>query len=135
MIILGWRERVALPQLGIAAMKTRIDSGQRSSILHVASLRTFQRGGEIWLRFAVRPDPGHADIIVAAARLKAKTSGADAVERLHIETPMTLGERTYPIDLILTTNDAQGFALVIGRSGIKRNDLINPNRSYLLGGR
>ena len=132
MIILGWRERVALPELGIDAMKTKIDSSSLASVVHVTSLQSFERGGEQWLRFAVRPDPGSTDIIVAAAPLKSRGSDADG-QRLVIDTPITLGERTYPVELTLTTQAAQDFALIIGRSGIKRGYLIDPNRSYLLG--
>lgn len=135
MNILGWREMVALPDLGVDAVKAKIDSGRRSSLLHVASLQSFQRAQEQWLRFAVRPDPTRADIIVSAARLKSKTSSADSGERLHIETLLALGERIYPLEIILTTAEPADFALIIGRSGIKRDDVIDPNRSYLLRGR
>jgi hypothetical protein len=133
MNILGWREMVALPDLGVDAVKAKIDSGRRSSLLHVASLQSFQRAQQEWLRFAVRPDPTRADIIVSAARLKSTTSSADG-ERLHIETLLAVGERTYPLEIILTTAEPADFALIIGRSGIKRDDVIDPNRSYLLRG-
>jgi ribosomal protein S6--L-glutamate ligase len=98
----------------------------------VASLQSFRRGQEDWLRFAVRPDPTRADIVVSAARLKSKTRNG---ERLHIETLLAIGERTYPLEIILTDASAADFALIIGRSGIKRDDVIDPNRSYLLHGR
>ncbi len=133
MIILGWRERVALPELGIDAMKAKIDSARRSSVLHVTSLQSFERGGGEWLRFAVRPNPAKTDIVVSAAPLKSKAAGVEG-EQLQIETPISVGERTYPIELTLTTEDAQDFALIIGRAGIKRGYVIDPNRSYLVGG-
>ena len=52
-IVLGWREWLALPQLGIAAIKAKIDSGARSSALHVDSLEGLARDGDRWLRFVV----------------------------------------------------------------------------------
>jgi len=52
-IVLGWREWLALPQLGIAAIKAKVDSGARTSSLHVESLDEFEQDGRPWLRFAV----------------------------------------------------------------------------------
>ena len=54
-LLIGWREWVSLPQLGLAAIKAKIDTGARSSSLHVTALETFQREGRLWLRFAVAP--------------------------------------------------------------------------------
>ncbi|HVC17837.1 MAG TPA: RimK/LysX family protein, partial [Rhodanobacter sp.] len=45
LVTLGWRERLALPQLGIAMLKAKLDTGARSSSLHVDALESFQRGG------------------------------------------------------------------------------------------
>ena len=54
LITLGWRERLALPQLGIGLLKAKLDTGARSSSLHVDTLEEFQRDGAIWLRFTMR---------------------------------------------------------------------------------
>ena len=134
MITLGWRERVALPELGIEAIKTMLDSGRRASLIHVASLQSFERGGAEWLRFAVRPEPARSDVIVAAAPLKSGRVGGDdgGGEELAIETPIRLGQRTYPVELTLTTAAPSAFTLILGRSGLKRGYVIDPHRSYLL---
>src|SRR3546814_17481390 len=55
LMILGWRERLALPALGIARLKAKLDTGARSSSLHVDTLETFRRDGDVWLRFSLHP--------------------------------------------------------------------------------
>jgi hypothetical protein len=53
--LIGWREWLALPALGWPEVKAKIDTGGRSSSLHVASVEAFERDGCTWLRFAVAP--------------------------------------------------------------------------------
>ena len=58
-ITLGWRERLALPELGIPLLKAKLDTGARSSSLHVDALESFEREGETWLRFGVNVGGRH----------------------------------------------------------------------------
>ena len=136
--VIGWREWITLPDLGIDRIKAKIDTGARSSSLHAYDIRGFKRGRASWVRFRVHPvQRNHRVAIEAEARVIGKrtvrtSSGHDSL-RWVIETDVLLGGERWPIEMTLTRRDAMGFRMLLGRQAVRGHFLVNPDRSFLFG--
>lgn len=136
--VLGWREWVALPDLGIAAIKAKIDTGARSSALHAFDVETFSVDGREKIRFKVHPKQrdttqtaiAEADIL---ERRAVRNSGGHAELRYTILTSVEMGGGRWSIELTLTNRDAMGFRMLLGRQAVRSRFFVDPGRSFLLG--
>ena len=63
-LVLGRDEWVALPDLGLPAIRAKVDTGARTSALHAFALQTFGPAEAPWVLFRVQPIPGRADVDV-----------------------------------------------------------------------
>ena len=137
--IIGNREWCAFPELGIPAVKARVDSGAKTSSLHAFDIEPFERGGEPWVRFTAHPvqDDDEASTVVCEQPLVAKrgvkSSSGDVEKRYVIRTVLTLGEQSWPVELNLTNRDSMGYRMLLGREAMMGRVLIDPEKSCCMG--
>jgi hypothetical protein len=137
-IMLGWREWVSLPELGIDHIKAKVDTGARTSALHAFEVTPFKEGGKQRVRFRVHPlqkDTAtevtcEADVI---DRRQVRDSGGHTEQRWVIVTPVKLGGQRWDIEMTLTERDNMLFRMLLGRTAIKGRCTVDPSRSYLSG--
>ena len=134
--IVGWRERVSLPKLGVTSVKVKIDTGARSSALHAFDIEYFKKGDIDYVRFNVHPSQRSEDKIVPAeAKLldvrSVRNSGGQSESRPVIETTVTLNEHSWPIELTLTNRDVMGFRMLLGRQALRQKFLVDSGSSYV----
>lgn len=133
--ILGRKEWVALPGLGLTAVKAKIDTGARTSALHARAIETFGSGVSLNVRFLVHPIPLRPDIEVACQApvkdLREVTSSNGEKERRYIiETRLSIDGREWPIELGLTNREAMTHRMLIGRQAIPADALVDPARAF-----
>ena len=136
--LLGWREWVRLPELGIPWIKTKVDTGARTSALHAFHIESRRRGGKRLAHFAIHPIQRRDDIVVECwAEIVDQRvvcdSGGHREKRYVIRTPLQVGDALWPIELTLTNRDTMLFRMLLGRTAISRHALVNPGVSYLSG--
>ncbi|MEI7035769.1 ATP-dependent zinc protease family protein [Fulvimonas yonginensis] len=133
-ITLGWRERLALPQLGIGQLKAKLDTGARSSALHVDTLETFRRGDALWLRFSVSPGRRHPHAVLCEApaldRRVVVDTGGHGTERWFVRSEVVLAGERFEIDISLTDRRHMLFPMLLGRSALHGRFAVDPALSY-----
>jgi len=139
MPLIGWREWLAFPELGIPAIKAKIDTGARTSALHAFFVEPYREGGRDHVRFGVHPLSGNRNLVrLATAAVKdcreVADSGGHREERFVIETLIRIGMVSTRIEMTLTNRDSMKFRMLLGRSALQAMGVtVNPSRSYLLG--
>ena len=134
--IIGWRENLALPELGIDSVKAKIDTGARSSALHAFNIKIFEEEGKQMVSFQVHPQQRSTDAtILAQAELvdqrEVRNSGGITQLRPVIKTVVELGGQRWQIELTLTNRDVMGFRMLLGRQAVRRRFLVDAGRSFL----
>lgn len=134
--IIGWREWVGLPELGITKIKAKVDTGARTSALHAFALHPFEEDGKQKIRFEMHPYQHNTDYVVTCVadivdRRFVTDSGGHTEERFVIMTPITIAGQTWPIEITLTERETMLFRMLLGRSALRKRFIVNPARSFV----
>lgn len=140
---IGWREYVDLPGLGLEHVPAKIDTGAKTSALHVDTLEQHEGAdGEPMVRLSFRvrhnpdeePEQVHVDMPVAGVK-KVMSSNGEHEERPFIRTPIKLGGRTVKAAFTLTNRGSMRYPILVGRSAMRGRYAIHPGESFMQGTR
>lgn len=130
----GWRERLALPDLGISNIKAKVDTGAKSSALHASHLHVYDYEGARWLRFMVHWDSPRQTVEAHAKLLeyrKIKSSNGKVQRRPVIQTHVRMFGCSWLIDVTLTQRDSMQFPMLLGRQALRHHAIVDVSQSYL----
>ncbi|MDP9122225.1 MAG: RimK/LysX family protein [Acidobacteriota bacterium] len=138
-LLIGWKEYLDLPDLGIFRLKAKIDTGARTSTLHVDSLAVVEKlpDGTELAELVLAPDRRHPDRQLATRvrllrRISVTDSGGRPEVRPLIETELVLGPLRKPILVTLTDRSAMLFRMIVGRTALTGDFRIDAGEKYLL---
>jgi ribosomal protein S6--L-glutamate ligase len=137
-LILGCEEWCSLPNLGIPAIKARVDSGAKTSALHAINIAPFIKNEENWVKFDINPIQNnlktviHCEALLIDKRI-VKSSSGFREQRYVIQTPVAIGQDNWMIELTLTNRDSMGYRMLFGREAMSGRILVDPEKRFLFG--
>ena len=134
----GWREWVELNDLGLPRIKAKIDTGARTSALHAFELNAYRENGVHRIKFKMHPRQRNTSKVIDCVadivdQRKVTDSGGHRENRWVIQSALTIGGNTWPIEITLTARDNMRFRMLLGRSAMKDRIIVDPTRSYIFG--
>jgi len=133
MLIAGWREYVDLPEFDVFRIKAKLDTGARTSALHVHRLSVALEQGEPLAQFEIRHEGRSAiHMLPMIDRRWIKDSGGHRQHRPVVQTLLRLGDQQWPIELTLTNRSGMRHGLLLGRSAMQSRLQIDPARTFVL---
>ena len=135
-LIIGSLESCDLPELGINDLQVRVDTGAKTSSLHVDNIKSEKKNGKPHVSFDLHPDVYHLESVVrCSAYLKdmrrIKSSNGDTQQRYVIQTPIVLGGKTWDIEITLTDRSDMNYLMLLGREGMGDRVLVDPSQTFL----
>jgi len=133
--LVGWRECVALPELGLPMLRAKIDTGARTSALHVdAQWRTVEAGAP-WVGFRLSPRgriavEAHAPV---HDEREVVDSGGHRSVRVFLRTRLRLAGIERIVEVNLADRRGMRFAMLVGRTTLAGAFTVDHARSFLHG--
>jgi hypothetical protein len=133
-VVIGWAEYVDIAEWGIRRMRAKVDTGARSSALHVENIEELPHDR---VRFDVRLHRRNLDrrVTVEAPivrRGRVKPSSGHSQNRIFVAARVRLGPVEQEIELSLVDRENMIFRMLIGRSALTPHFVVDVGKRYLV---
>ena len=130
--VIGWKESIDLPDLGIKNMLAKADTGARSSALDVKNIEEL---GDGKIRFDIvlnRKDRDQTKTVVAkiAHQKHVRSSNGQEHERYFIKTRILIGTKTKEVEFSLASRKTMVCRILLGRKALENDFLVDSASKY-----
>jgi hypothetical protein len=133
MKLIGRREFVDFPQLGIFKMEAKIDTGAYTSSLHCENIRINYENSKPILYFSIVQGEERVFKFEEFSQKKIKNSFGEMEERFVIKTSLHIGRKKIITRISLSNRDNMRYPVLIGRRLLKGKFLIDVNQIHTNG--
>ncbi|MDO6491196.1 MULTISPECIES: 30S ribosomal protein S6--L-glutamate ligase [unclassified Cellulophaga] len=135
--VIGGEEWCVFEELGIPAIKARVDSGAKTSSIQANNVKVYNKGVEEWVKFEVNPIQENRSVTITCEaplvdRRTVKSSVGISEERLVVKTSIKLGNNIHSVELTLANRDTMEYRMLLGREAINQRYIVNPAESYCM---
>lgn len=129
-VVIGWAELVDLPEWGVRRLRAKIDTGARTSALHVENIEELPRGRvrfDVVLHRKKRDRRIHVKTrITRRGRVRSSTGHQEA--RLFVETTLRLGPIEKVVEVSLVDREKMIHRMLLGRAALSGPILVDVDR-------
>ena len=136
-LTIGWKERIDFPAWGIRGVRAKIDTGARTTALNVCEYELLETGPNQF-RARFRPVVSRkldvcAELVEAEVLrlVRVRNTGGTVELRPVVETEMKLGPIVKRIRLTLTDRSRMYSPVILGRSALAGDFVVDVERKYL----
>jgi hypothetical protein len=128
-VLIGCTEEVDFPEWNIHGVVARVDTGARTSALHVEEVL---RIGRRMVRFRVvsGDGPGNDEWVeTRIARVaRVRSSTGDPQVRYFVKTEVRIGEVIKDVELSLAAREPMRYRMLLGRTALAGTFVVDPGR-------
>jgi hypothetical protein len=132
-VVIGWTEYVDLPDWGVRRIRAKVDTGARSSALHVENIRELPRGVvrfDVVLHRERRDRRLHVRAHVSR-RSRVRSSNGEIHQRLFVETTLRLAGIEKTIEVGLVDRAKMIHRMLLGRAALAGPFLVDVDHRML----
>jgi hypothetical protein len=128
--VIGRVERVDLPQWRIEGLKAKVDTGARTSSIHVEELRVLTRNR---VRFAVVLPEGERRWVEApiSREGRVRSSNGQMETRYFVMTQLRLGPIVKEVEISLTGRDDMTYRMLLGRLALDGDFIVDVSHRFI----
>ena len=129
-VLIGWTEYVDLPDWGVSRLRAKVDTGARSSALHVENIQELPRNHvrfDVVLHRLKRDRRVHV-VALVKRRSRVRSSSGHRSQRIFVETTLRLGAVEKTIEVSLVDRQKMIHRMLLGRAALSGSFVIDVGR-------
>ncbi|MDR6736038.1 MULTISPECIES: RimK/LysX family protein [unclassified Sphingobacterium] len=134
-LLVGWKETLDLPELGIYGIEAKVDTGAASSVLHCNSYKVVKEDGQDWIicELIINFETKETKTLkLKLYRTKlVKSSFGQEEKRFYIRTTAALYNQVFNIKISFRNRSQMTYPMLLGKNFLYKRFLVDVSKENL----